>query len=350
MNEIHEAFEDPKSLEVRAVFLDISKAFDKVWHEGLLYKLKQNGVSGNLLNLFVSYLHNRKQRVALNGFFSEYTNIESGVPQGSVLGPLLFLVYINDLQNDVLSTVNFFADDTMLYSVVRDPQLSASQLNHDLDVIAKWAYQWKMVFNPDRSKQATEILFSCKKKMVDHDELIFNGAPVSRVTEHKHLGLILQSNLSFEKHIIEKMAKAKTHIGIIKHLNRFLPFKTLNQMYKALVRPHLDYCDIIYHIPSTTNLPPLGISLHGLMEKVEQIQYQGALAVTGTWQGSSRVKIYEEIGWETLSDRRMSKRILQTHKIVNGKTPNYLREKMPPNRRNLINLPHIFQEVNCRTD
>ena len=99
----------------------------------------------------------------------------------------------------------------MLYSVVRDPQLSASQLNHDLDVIAKWAYQWKMVFNPDRSKQATEILFSCKKKMVDHDELIFNGAPVSRVTEHKHLGLILQSNLSFEKHIIEKMAKAKTH-------------------------------------------------------------------------------------------------------------------------------------------
>ena len=90
--------------------------------------------------------------VALNGLFSEYTNIESGVPQGSVLGPLLFLVYINDLQKDVLSTVNFFADDTMLYSIVRDPKLTASQLNHDLDVIAKWAYQWKMVFNPDRSK------------------------------------------------------------------------------------------------------------------------------------------------------------------------------------------------------
>ena len=126
--------------KVRAVFLDISKGFDKVWHEGLLYKLKQNGVSGNLLNLLVSYLHNRKQRVALNGFFSEYTNTESGVPQGSVLGPLLFLVYINDLQNDVSSTVNFFADDTMLYSVVRDPQFPASQLNHDLNVISKWEY------------------------------------------------------------------------------------------------------------------------------------------------------------------------------------------------------------------
>ena len=271
VNEIHEAFEDPKSLEVRAVFLDISKAFDKVWHEGLLHKLKQNGISGKLLNFFHSYLENRKQRVALNGFVSDFATIESGVPQGSVLGPLLFLVYINDLQKDILSTVKFFADDTMLYSVVENPLISASQLNHDLKVIENWAFQWKMVFNPDPTKQATEITFSCKRKRIDHPDLIFNGTPVSKVIDHKHLGLTLQSNLSFEKHINEKMIKAKKHIGIIKHLNRFLPFKALNQMYKALVRPHMDYCDIIYHIPPNTNLPPIGLSLHCLMEKVEQI-------------------------------------------------------------------------------
>ena len=164
VNEIHEAFENPKSLEVRAVFLDISKAFDKVWHQGLLFKLKQNGISGKLLNLFESYLYNRKQRVALNGFFSEYAHVESGVTQGSVLGPLLFLVYINDLQKNIKSNVKFFADDTMLFSVIKDPQLSASDLNHDLEVINQWAYQWKMAFNPDPTKQATEILFSCKKK------------------------------------------------------------------------------------------------------------------------------------------------------------------------------------------
>ena len=115
VNEIHQAIEDPKSLEVRAVFLDISKAFDKTWHDGLIFKLKQNGVSGGLLKLFENYLHNRKQRVVLNGTYSDYSIIESGVPQGSVLGPLLFLIYINDFEKNINSNINFFADDTMFF-------------------------------------------------------------------------------------------------------------------------------------------------------------------------------------------------------------------------------------------
>ena len=350
VNEIHEAFENQSSLEVRAVFLDISKAFDKVWHEGLLFKLKQNGVSGKLHKFFESYLNNRKQRVALNGFYSDYASIESGVPQGSVLGPLLFLVYINDLEINIISNVKFFADDTMLYSIVHDPNKSASDLNHDLEIINRWAHQWKMSFNPDPNKQATEILFSNKKKKVDHPSLFFNGSLVSKLVEHKHLGLILTPTLSFGKHIIEKVKKAKRNIGIIKHLNKFLPVKTLIHMYKALVRSHLDYCDIIYHIPPTSREPHLGLALHDHMETVEKTQYQAALAVTGAWQGTSRIKIYEELGWESLSDRRMCKRVLQVHKILSEKTPSYLREKLPPNRRVIIDLPHVFHEPKCRTD
>ena len=164
VNDIHKSFDNRKSIEVRSVFLDISKAFDKVWHEGLIFKLEQNGISGLLLNLFKNYLCNRKQRVVLNGSVSPFCEIGSGVPQGSVLGPLLFLIYINDLEDNIISNVKFFADDTMLFSIVQNPVTSASDLNNDLNLINKWAYQWKMAFNPDPTKQAVEVLFSQKKE------------------------------------------------------------------------------------------------------------------------------------------------------------------------------------------
>ena len=142
VNEIHQAFENPKSLEVRSVFLDISKAFDKVWHDGLIFKLKQNGVSGSLLMFFQNYLNDRKQRVVLNVSHSSYCVVKSGVPQGSVLGPLLFLIYIDDLERNIKSNIKFFADDTMLFSIVKDPVISANNLNHDLGTIQQWVYQW----------------------------------------------------------------------------------------------------------------------------------------------------------------------------------------------------------------
>ena len=125
------------------------------------------------------------------------------------------------------------------------------------------AYQWKLEFNPDPCKQAPELLFSCKTKSPDHPQLFFNGTVVVKVKDQKHLGLILDTGLSFEKHLNEKLIRAKKNLGIIKHLSNFLPLKTLNQMYKTLVRSHLDYCDIIYHIPSRQN--QLGVFLNNLM-------------------------------------------------------------------------------------
>ena len=311
VNEIHQAFENPKSLEVRAVFLDISKAFDKVWHDWLIFKLEQNGVSGCLLKFFRNYFKNKKQRVVLNGSFSNYSMIESGAPQGSVLGPLLFLVHINDLECNIKSNITFFADDTMLFSIVKDPIISTNDL----------AYQWKMGFNPDPTKQATEVLFSCKKPSPNHPLLIFNGMVVAKVKDQKHLGLILDSSLSFEKHLNEKFITAKKNIGVLKYLWKFLPLQTLDQIYKTLVRSHLDYCDIIYHIPPHHNQPPLGVFLNYLMEMVERIQYQAALAITGTWSGSSRLKLYEGLGWESLLKRRMCRRVLNVHKIYNNMPP-----------------------------
>ena len=155
-----------------------------------MFKLKQNGVSGMLLKLFEDYLSNRKQRVVLNGKHADYDDIKSGVPQRSVLGPLLFLIYINDLEENIKSQIRFFADDTMLFSIVKDPFNSASDLNKDLETIHRWAQQWKMEFNPDPTKQATELLFSTKYKRPNHPALFFNGNIVSKVNEQKHLSLI----------------------------------------------------------------------------------------------------------------------------------------------------------------
>ena len=117
-HEIYKSFD--ACLDVGAVFLDISKEFDKVWHQGLPYKLKQNGISGNLLETLTDFLKDRKQRVVLNGQNSSWANVEAGVPQGSILGPLLFLIYINDLPDNLSTNVKLFADDTSLFSVVHD--------------------------------------------------------------------------------------------------------------------------------------------------------------------------------------------------------------------------------------
>ena len=192
-------------LEIRSVYLDISKAFDKVWHEGLLFKLKQNGIEGNLLVLLKNYLNNRKQRVVINGAELEWGEIEACVPQGSVLGPLLFLIYINDPENGMKSQIKFFADDTSLFSIVHDADLTADDLNHGLNIISEWAFNLKMGFNPDLSKQAVEIIFSHKTGKQNIPKIYFNNVEVKRVPEHKHLGLIFDSKLSLVSHINEKI-------------------------------------------------------------------------------------------------------------------------------------------------
>ena len=351
VNDIHKSFDQRESSEVRAVFLDISKAFDKVWHDGLLFKIAQNGVSGPLLNLLRNYLSNRKQRVVLNGSSSDYCLIRSGVPQGSVLGPLLFLIYINDLENGIKSKIKFFADDTMLFSIVDNAALSADELNHDLQIISNWAHQWKMSFNPEASKQAIEILFSQKKTNVNHPPLFFNGTMVVTKPFHKHLGLILDSKLTFIEHVNDKIKTAKRYIGILKFLSNYLPIKTLDQVYKMYVRPHLDYGDVIYHIPQSQSIFSYSTSLHPLMERIEQVQYQAALAITGCWRGSNRNKIYDELGWESLSDRRWSRRMIQLFKIRNDMTPQYLKNNLPPIQTGSLRYNNVtkYREISCNT-
>ena len=155
-----------------------------------------------------------------------------------------------------------------------------------------------MSFNPDPSKQAEEILFSQKLKGPVHPPIYFNDNEVKRVSYHKHLGLILDAKFSFAKHFNEIIASARKGIGIIRHLAPYLPLKSRDQIFKMHVRPHLDYCDFIYHIPVKTRLTgdfDSSRTLNYQMNAIEGIHYQASLAVSGAWKGTSRIQIYNEL-------------------------------------------------------
>ena len=149
-HKIYEALENGR--DVCFVSLDASAAFDRVWHEALIFKLKQIGVGGQLLRWIESYLTNRRQRVIVNGQFSEWVSISAGVPQGSILGPLLFLIYINDIVQNLESFIALYADDANLIEVIDDPIQSFEKLNRDLETLARWADQWLVTFNTRKTK------------------------------------------------------------------------------------------------------------------------------------------------------------------------------------------------------
>ena len=201
VHDINSSFDCDDRQDFRGI-LFFFKAFDKVWHEGLLFKLKTYGVKGELLNVLRNYLHtrNQNQRIVLNGRISSWELIKSGVPHGSVLGPSLFLIYINDLPEKILSTCKIFADDTSFFSHVFDKYKSQGVLNNDLPGISNWAFQWKMQSNPE-PKQAQVVYFSKKLNNENSLPVTFNDSKVVTCSTHIHLGLLLNKGLSFNEHI-----------------------------------------------------------------------------------------------------------------------------------------------------
>ena len=242
IHEIQTAFDNNPTVDVRGIFLDISKAFDKVWHDGFISKLKSYGAEDELLSLLQNNLQDREQRVVLNGQISGWRKINSGVPQGSVLGPLSFLIYINDPPDGIISMCKIFADHTSLFSKVLDINKSVTEPNTDLEKISQWAYQWKMQFNPDPNKQGNEIIFSRKLVSNDlsHPSVKFNNNNITRYSHQKHLGVALDSNLNFNTHIEQKIKRCNKMIGPIRRLSKNLPRNALLTIYKSFIRPHLD--------------------------------------------------------------------------------------------------------------
>ena len=178
--------------------------------------------------------------------------------------------------------------------MVNDINTSASDLNEDLGKIGNWAFKWKRNFNPDPNKQAQKIIFSRKKTASLHPVLYFDNKPVKSTQIHKHLGMILDSNLSYEHHIKSILNKVNKTIGLLRKFQLILPRHSLITIYKTFIRPHLDYGDVIYD-------RAFNESFH---QRLESIQYNAAIAITWAIRGTPAEKIFQELGLETLKSRR----------------------------------------------
>ena len=301
--------------EIRVVFLDISKAFDRVWHKGLLHKLKAAGITGRLLDWLKDYLTDRQQRVIINGDHSEWGNLNAGVPQGSVLGPLLFLIFINDIVHVVNNCkIRLFADDTCLFIEVDDPDTVAAAMNEDLEKLNQWANKWKVDFSPPKTE---EIIISKKREPRNHPQLFLDTVPIKKVQEHKHLGLIISNDLSWKPHITDLIDKANRRLGIMKSLKYKLDRLSLERIYTGFIRPILEYGDIIWDSPGD------------LSDRLEVVQLNAARIVTGATARCRTEGLYSETSWEPLSSRREAHRLTLMYKIVNGSAPKYLLDLIP---------------------
>ena len=195
-----------------------------------------NGISGNLLKILLDFLYCHKQQVILNGQNSLWENVSTGVPQGPIFGRLLLLIHINDLSNGVSSNYTLFANYMSLFSVANNIQSSAATLRNDLSVISNWAFQWKIIFNLDLTKQAQEVIFSRKTKKLLHSCLLFNDIPVRNSISQKHIGLALDVKLNLTEHIKIITQKISKTMGLLRRFQPILPRSSLLTIYKTFVR------------------------------------------------------------------------------------------------------------------
>ena len=223
------------------VFCDFSKAFDKVWHKGLIHKMNCYGIKGNLLKWFENYLYCRHQKVVNRDSSSSYVSVSAGVPQGSVLGPLLFLVYINDIGDKLLSLSRLFADDTSLGYASQDEDQIKYVINHDLHELGDWSKRWLMSFNPDK----TEIMLFKNVENSTNFYFYFDGKLIPLTSDHKHLGITFSEEAKWNKHVENLIKSVSKHICVLRKLKYKLNRKNLEKLYLIYIRPIFEYaCEV----------------------------------------------------------------------------------------------------------
>ena len=303
------------------IFLDLAKAFDSVPHERLLLKLQRHGIEGSLFLWFRNFLTNRQQRVVIRGTYSNWAPVISGVPQGTILGPTLFLLYINDITNDTTSTIKLFADDTKIYRELNNVDGDTSAVQSDLDSLSNWTTDWQVQFNP----QKCEVMRITHKRDKSKQPYYISNTELTPVDSFKDLGVMVSSDLSWSKHVDYTVNKANKVLGLLKRTIGGKNKEIFSMLYKSLVRPILEYASPVWS-------PYLVKDILA----IEKIQRRASRIALGQ---KPQEMSYEErckiLKWSTLDQRREFLSLVECFKIVFG--------------LNGLNFNDFFQYTNCKS-
>ena len=302
------------------IFIDLKKAFDTVDHEILLKKLKMYGVTGLEHDWFTSYLDNRKQFCRVDGTSSDVKGINCGVSQGSCLGPLLFLIYINDLPSSLQkSHVSMYADDTAISLSSESIDDLQNDLSLDLLKLQDWLHANKLSLNVVKTQSLIIGSGPNIRKIESQPDappsFSIGDQDIEMITNTRYLGVQIDSKLNWDIHIDTIKTKANRALGLIKYSKKYLPSDLLNKMYRGIVEPHLSYCCSVWGCCSESKLDVL-----------QKIQNRAARIITGSPYDASAAPIIQNLGWSTISNLVRKETATLTYKSLNSLAPDYLRK------------------------
>ena len=323
--------------QVDTFILDFEKAFDTPPHELLKSKLFCYGIGGKTLKWIDSFLCFRQQRVVVNGVKSDWAPVSSGVPQGTVLGPLLFSLYINDISSDIESEIRLFADDCVCYREIKDEK-DTMKLQRDIDRLGSWARKWGMRFQPVKCNM---MQLTRKRIKKIHASYTLEGTNLENVESIKYLGVTITSDLRWNTHVSNVCTKANRTLGFLRRNLHSCPQEVKEAAYKGLVRPVLDYGSSVWDPPGVV-----------LQEELESVQKRAARFVTGNYdyETGNMTGILGQLKWESLKKRRKDNRLILLYKGLKGKASVPTDDLIPKTRRCRNQHSMAFQTPIANTD
>uniref|UniRef100_A0A8C5MK96 Reverse transcriptase domain-containing protein n=1 Tax=Leptobrachium leishanense TaxID=445787 RepID=A0A8C5MK96_9ANUR len=312
-----------------AIFLDFAKAFDTVDHGILLKKLKNSGIGDRMLTWFQSYVSDQSQYVSISGSSSLPLPVTCGVPQGSILGPLLFTIFINDLPNVCnASTVHMYADDIVIYTSKPNLQQLEAVLQEQFTEVEKWIKNNKLFLNTDKT---VTMLFGTAPKLhkLQNPHLCVgtkSNGMLTTVTSLKYLGMWLDPNLSFSPHIEKLSSKLYPKLGALYRNKSCLSPAVRKQIVQQMLMPAIDYRDVVYAAAPQTHLHKLTTLYNSFCCFALQCNYM-----------THHCDMLKELNWPSLESRRLHLSSL-VFKSISGKLPPYLNRLLPPAAPSSYNL------------